>query len=694
MSDGSQRGMKPEDLYAITYVGDAQITPDGRRVAYVQTRMDQEKDEYLSNIWIAPAEGGEPVQFTSGSRRDTSPRWSPDGRMLAFLSNRPGSSKSGAGYDGKNGDKSQIWLMPADGGEARQLTTLKGGAGSIAWAPDGRHIAFTSRVSTGDASEQDHDGQEKQKTARARVITTLKYKMNGEGFTYDRRPHIFVVSVEGGEPVQVTNGEYNDQAPTWSPDSRWIAFTSARHEEREFNGVSDIFVVPADGGDVRQVTPGRGPSHDAAFSPDGSTIAYYGHSDPQAGGARNTILWTIPFAGGEPHPLTDATDRNADGEGPPAWSRDGSSIYFTMADWGTTVIGVAPAAGGPVQRVAAGRRTISSWSLASNDSGIAFTATDPQNPGDVYHLRLEPAPANGSGERRLTAVNSAWLAEVTLSQPEEFTYTGSDGWTVEGWIMRPYGCEAGQTYPLLLNVHGGPHANYGWGFFDEFQVQAGAGYAVLYTNPRGSQSYGEQFAYACTRDWGGKDFQDIMAGLDYALDRFSFIDADRLGVLGGSYGGFMTSWTVGHSDRFKAAVSERAVNALYSMFGSSDIGYHFEQFEVGGTPQEALDYYIEHSPLTYAKNVVTPLMIMHSENDLRCPMEQAEQFYVTLKVLGKTDVVFVRFPEESHELSRSGKPSRRVERFQLILDWFDRYLRRNSAAPRAEKLAQAVSTFA
>jgi dipeptidyl aminopeptidase/acylaminoacyl peptidase len=290
-------------------------------------------------------------------------------------------------------------------------------------------------------------------------------------------------------------------------------------------------------------------------------------------------------------------------------------------------------------------------------------------------------------------VNAAWKREVTLSAPEEFTYTSVDGWTVEGWVMKPAAYEEGRSYPLLLNVHGGPHANYGWGFFDEFQVQAGAGYAVLFTNPRGSQSYGEQFAHACVRDWGGKDFQDIMNGLDYALDQYPFIDRERTGVLGGSYGGFMTSWTVGHTDRFKAAISERAVNALYSMYGSSDIGFHFNFFEVGGSPQESLDFYIERSPVTYAPKMRTPLLIMHSENDLRCPIEQGEQLYVTLKVLRQTDVVFVRFPEESHELSRSGKPSRRVERFQIILDWFDRYLRPGASEPRVEKLAVAAGAL-
>jgi Tol biopolymer transport system component len=295
MTDTTARGMTADDLYRITYAGDAQISPDGTRVAYVQTRMDKEKDEYLSNIWVVPTAGGAPVQFTSGARRDTSPRWSPDGRWLAFLSNRASESKQKDAKDEKD-QKNQIWVMPTDGGEARKLTSLKSGAGSIAWSPDSGRIAFTSRVSVGDDRDDDEADKDSQggkngggeakakKTARARVITTLKYKLNGEGFTYDRRPHIFVVSVdasgssdssaskEGSEPRQITEGDFNDQAPTWSPDGKLIAFTSARHDERDFNGVSDIFVVSADGGEPRQVTQGRGPSHDASFSPDGKTL--------------------------------------------------------------------------------------------------------------------------------------------------------------------------------------------------------------------------------------------------------------------------------------------------------------------------------------------------------------------------------------------------------------------------------------
>jgi dipeptidyl aminopeptidase/acylaminoacyl peptidase len=280
--------------------------------------------------------------------------------------------------------------------------------------------------------------------------------------------------------------------------------------------------------------------------------------------------------------------------------------------------------------------------------------------------------ADGSGEKPLTDLNRAWKAEVERSRPERFRYERAGRW-LDCWVMRPFGFTPGQRYPALLNIHGGPHTQYGHNFFDEFQIYAGAGYVVIYTNPRGSQGYGEEFTRAVIGDWGGGDFADVMTGLDEALRRYDFIDPERLGVMGGSYGGFLTSWTVGHTDRFKAACSERAVNNTYTLFGTSDIGHSFSEAQSGYLPWENMTWYIEHSPLSYAKDITTPLLIIHSESDLRCPMEQAEQLFVALKKQHK-DVMFVRFPDEDHELSRAGKPRHRLERFRFILEWFARFL--------------------
>ena len=311
---------------------------------------------------------------------------------------------------------------------------------------------------------------------------------------------------------------------------------------------------------------------------------------------------------------------------------------------------------------------LNGYSVSADGWQLTFAASSVAAPAEVFVCGTD-----GSGERQITGLNRVWREATSLASPERFQLTRA-GLEIDVWVMRPAGFDPGRRYPALLTIHGGPHASYGNGFFDEFQVYAGAGYVVIYANPRGSQGYGEAFAQAVIGDWGGGDYADVMAVLDEALKRFPFIDADRLGVLGGSYGGFLTSWTVGHTDRFKAACSERAVNCQYTMFGTSDIGSTFNVVELGGAmPWEDMARYIERSPLTYAKNIVTPLLILHSEEDLRCPIEQAEQLFVALKKL-RREVRFVRFPGENHEMSRSGRPRHRLERFRHILEWFAPYL--------------------
>ena len=326
------------------------------------------------------------------------------------------------------------------------------------------------------------------------------------------------------------------------------------------------------------------------------------------------------------------------------------------------------AAGGMApERIITGERQVTGMSRSQDGAVLAFTATDPVSPPEVFICHPD-----GTGEKQLTDLNREWKTEVALSRPERLHYERA-GCTLDCWVMKPYGYEPGQRYPALLTIHGGPHTQYGHNFFDEFQVYAGAGYAVIYTNPRGSQGYGEAFTRAVHGDWGGEDFADVMAGLDAALRQCPFIDPERLGVMGGSYGGFLTSWTVGHTNRFKAACSERAVNNIYTLFGTSDIGASFLEAQSGALPWDNLQWYIEHSPLTYAQNITTPLLIMHAEDDLRCVIEQAEQLFAALKRQRK-EVLFVRFPDETHEMSRTGKPRHRLERFRYILDWFAKYL--------------------
>jgi len=615
--------MTPQDLTRIRFVSDAQISPDGRTVAFVVTTLSEERDEYLSSIWLVDVAGGEPRRFTTGPRRDTTPRWSPDGTRLAFVSEREGKKKG------------QLYVMPVRGGEPTRLTDLRNGVTEPRWSPDGTRLLFGARV--GGWAEPETE-EERAKSRPPRVITALRYKLNGEGFTYDRRAHVFVVPATGGDPVQLTRGDFDHVDAAWAPDGRSIAFAAARHDERDHDDAGDIWVVAADGGEPRRLTRTAGPAAHPCFSPSGETVAYLGRTTVNTF-SRNVRLYAVPVEGGPARCLTPDLDRSCAPLGvPPRWSPDGA-ITIAAEDQGTLGLYRLPPGGDPPARIVAGERVISGYSVAADGATLAFVASDPLAPAEVFAVA-----ADGSGEQRLTDLNREWAREVALSRPERFRFERA-GFSVDGWIMKPFGFDPGRRHPLLVNVHGGPHAQYGLSFFDEFQVQAGAGYAVLFTNPRGSQGYGEAFTDAVVGDWGGGDAADVLAGLDEALGRFPWIDPDRLGLLGGSYGGFMTSWIVGHCRRFRAACSERAVNVQASMFGTSDIGYLFNTAELGGVrPWEDLTKYLERSPLTYARNITTPLLIVHSEDDLRCPIEQAEQLYVALKTL-RRDVTFVRFPD-------------------------------------------------
>jgi dipeptidyl aminopeptidase/acylaminoacyl peptidase len=652
------RGMIPTDLFRIQWVSDARLSPDGRLIAFTVTRLDEEADDYRSAIWVVPADGATPPRrFTGGAGKDNAPCWSPDGARLAFLSDR-------------EGGKAQIYVIDVAGGEAYRLTTITQGAGVPVWSPDGTQLVTVVRTGgTAEGSKQD-----KPTTPPARLITGLKYRANGEGFTYDRRRHLFVVDAVTGETRQLTEGDWDDAQPAWSPDGRCIAFVSARHHDRDHDHAEDIFVVDAAGGEPVRLTPGGGACALPAWSPDGQAIAYLGYADAEDA-PRNSRLWLVPAVGGTLRCLTMGFDRHleiGDTAGP-IWQTDGAALIVGVQDRGTVGVIQVQVADGTVTPLVSGRRSVTSYSMAGTT--LAFTASEPHRLAEVYVCTAQ-------GERQVSDLNADWRAEVELPEPEHFTVQ-SDGVEVDAWVMRPAGFKPGRRYPTLVNIHGGPFAQYGWAFFDEFQVQAGAGYAVIGCNPRGSSGREEAFARAIIGCPGEPDSADVLATLDEALRCYNFIEPARLGLLGGSYGGYLTGWIVGHTDRFVAAVPERGLYNRYSKDGTSDIWSGYTYLRV--RQWEAPELYWRYSPMAYVRNIRTPLLILHSEEDLRCPIEQAEQLFVALQQM-RREVRFVRFPGENHELSRSGKPSHRLQRFGYILDWFAEKL----AAP-AEAVSQAAS---
>jgi dipeptidyl aminopeptidase/acylaminoacyl peptidase len=662
----SRRPITAEDIYQLRFVSDPQVSPDGAQVAYVVGWVDPEdRTRYRSQLMLAAFDGSQPPRaLTSGNHRDLAPRWSPDGCSLAFVSNR-------------DKDTPQLFVLSLQGGEPRQLTSLKRGAGTAIWSPDGQRVAFAARVDIPEIASQEGQSDEKGKPPRVKIITRVHHKADGEGLTEAIRKHLFVLTVDADEPKQITDGDWDDADPAWSPDGALLAFTSSRERDRDLSILNDVWVVPSSGGRVRRVTRHRGQAATPTFSPDGAQIAYLGHERGWEYGA-NTELLLVAATGGASRSLSRETDeevgnaalsdaRDPFAAAPPRFTADGRSILALVSRQGDVqVMRFGVDGGGPEVVLGRGGSEVAAFSVARDGQRLAALISDPTHPYEVF------ACENGV-ERRLSSANDAFLAGIELSTAEAVEFRSSDGQTVHGWLMKPAGFTERKKWPLVLEVHGGPETMYAATFMHEFQVLAGRGYAVLYTNPRGSKGYGEAFTSRIFADWGNQDADDCMAAVDTA-SRWKWVDATRLGVTGGSYGGFMTAWLVGHTERFKAAVSQRGFYNAASFYGTSDIGPWFGDYVFGGPVYERASLYAERSPLSYAPRMRTPLLLIHSEGDLRCPIEQAEQLFVQLRRIGKCTVDMVRFPEESHNLSRSGRPDRRIERLQRIYGWFDKYL--------------------
>jgi|TARA_B100000315_G_scaffold260820_1_gene325859 dipeptidyl aminopeptidase/acylaminoacyl peptidase len=683
-------GLTSESLWQWSYVADPQISPDGNSVAFVQVTTLKEEDRYSSDIWVAGEGGKKP--FTTHAGPDSRPRWSPDGDRLAFIS--------------KRGEKAQIYILDVSGGEARQLTDMEEAVSDFAWSRDGTRIAFLSKDLTAQereekearddgrtASKLDGDKLESQGELKAKeeiVLESLKTRADGSPeFIQQRhrqRNHIWIVEVDGqypGASSRITHGDYDDGTPHWSADGGMIYFSAIRKQDAEYQlGDSEIYRVAASGdSEPIPLTDHRGPDSRPLVSPDGKWIAFTGYDvDERPPSYATQELYVMRPDGSQRRLLTAEYERAVgDGVGSDVlapiagsssriqWKRDSKSLYFTSADRGQVNIQevrVRDSRITPLTELEQGG--ILSFTV-SGESELTVLYTDATLPAQVFTMQANRPQQNRWTE--ITAVNSDM---ANYSTYEEIWYESFDDLSIQGWVVRPIDFDPDDSYPLILYIHGGPHAMYGTAFFHEFQVLANAGYLVFITNPRGSTGYGTEFGNIIQYRYPGDDFKDLMAGVDELIER-PYVDADRLGVAGGSGGGLLTAWTVGHTDRFKAAVTQRAVINWYSFVGTADLNYNFAERWFRDFPWGDADDYLSRSPIHYADQVTTPVLIIHSEDDFRVPLEQDLQFYTALK-MQKKKAKLVLFPEESHGLSRAGRPSHRISRLNYILAWFDELL--------------------
>ena len=673
MATRKKRRITAEDLYRLQPVVGPQISPAGRHVVFCLARVDRKTQKRSSNLWVVPTRGGRPRQFTYGDQADASPKWSPDGTRIAFVSNR-GDEK-----------QPQLHVVPFGGGEARPLTTLKGTFGGFEWAPDGRSLVCSFRKKDREQLEREADEQKKKLGVVARHIDRVFFRVDGQGYLPRERWHLWTVHARTGRARQLTHGAVRDEtSPRLSPDGSQIVFLSNRAKDPDLDPEAvDVLVMPAAGGRPRKLNTPIGGKGLPTFSPDGSHVAYLG-TEGRGNWWRNTGLWVVPVAGRKKaRNLLADTDLSASaatinditgiaGHTPPTWSPDGRSLYAQVSRYGSTELMRAALDGG-LATVVSGPGVVGSFSLDAAGATLAYGLGDMRTPGELWVRDLAKGEA-----RRLTNVAGPTLGRIDLGEVEEVWLAGPAGNQLQGWVLKPPGFRAGKKYPSVLEIHGGPLAQYGHFFMHEFYFLAAHGYVVSFANPRGGAGYGEEHAKAIWDDWGSADYDDVMAWADYLASQ-PYIDPERMGVTGGSYGGYLTNWIIGHTDRFRAAVTQRSVSNLVSMWGSSDFNWLFQRIFGDRPPWESLENYWRQSPIAAIGNATTPTLVIHSEQDLRCAREQGEQVYVALKTLG-VPTELVLFPDEPHGLSRGGRTDRRIERLGHILRWFDRHLKRGKKA--------------
>ncbi|MBW3543720.1 MAG: S9 family peptidase [Planctomycetes bacterium] len=670
---------QPLDVFSLEYASDPQIAPDGRRVVYVRNFFDIMADRQRSNLWLIDIESGEQRPLTTGSRKDSAPRFSPDGARVLYISSEPAASSRDS-KKSASAESAQLFCRWLDTGQTARLAQFTDSPGDPVWSPDGRWIAFTMLVrEKAEPFVEPPPKPEGAEWAEApRVIRRVTYRYDGRGYLKEGFRHVFVLPAEGGTPRQLTTGAYHHEGPpAWTADGKSLIISANRDEDWEYQPRdSELYTVDVADGRIRRLTERRGPDAEPAVSSDGRRLAWVGYDD-RLQGYQVTRLSVRELNGGEPRLLTAEFDRDVRH---PVWSGDGGGVFFQFDDEGDTSIGFVDLEG-QVTVVAehVGGTTIgrpyASGSFSVSDTGVVtFTETDPQRPADVAVATRGGNAASGSsqpekpGQRRLTSLNDDILAHKQLGEVEEFWYESAhDRRRMQGWIVKPPGFDPANKYPLILEIHGGPFANYGRRFAAELQLYASAGYVVLYVNPRGSTGYGEEFGNLIHHAYPGHDYDDLMSGVDVVLER-DYVDPERLYVTGGSGGGVLTAWIVGKTGRFRAAVAAKPVINWYSFTLTADAYPFFSKYWFPGYPWEHAEHYLKRSPLSLVGNVSTPTMLLTGEADYRTPISESEQFYQALK-LRKIDTALVRIPEASHAIVE--RPSRLIAKVAHILKWFE-----------------------
>jgi dipeptidyl aminopeptidase/acylaminoacyl peptidase len=639
----SRRVLAVDDLFEIQRVGDPQISPDGQWLAYTVQTTSLEDENSETRIWMIAADGGEALPMTAKGSSASQPRWSPDGRYLSFSASR-------------DEGRTQVWTLNRLGGEAQQLTDVKQGISSYSWSPDGTKLLLSIR----DPEEENEDGESD--TREPWVIDRLQFKRDGVGYlTGDRHTHLYVFDVAAKHLRQITSGDFDEAQAVWSPDGRRVAFVSNRTENPDGNSNSDIWIVATDNADkgetLLQVTTNPGADRSPAWSPDGESIAYVTVTQPELIWYATNHLAVVSANGGEPRVLTASLDRNV---GSPRYAENGRSIFFGLEDSGENHLARIEISSGRITRPITGQ--LSARSFAYGPHGMMATMVSrTDSPGEVFMLE-------GDGLRQLTTVNDEFVSGVRLAEVRNVQFPSRDGTEIEGFVYLPPGFDAAMRYPTLLRIHGGPVSQYSHSFNFDAQLFAANGYVVVMTNPRGSSGYGQEFSHALWADWGNKDFEDVMAGVDYVITQ-GFSDPDRLGVGGWSYGGILTDHVITKTDRFKAAITGASEVLYVANYGHDH--YQLQWEGELGLPWENREAWERISPFNRVENIVTPTLIMGGEHDWNVPIQNSEQLYQALRRLGR-ETQLVVYPGQSHGLR---VPSYQKDRLERYLAWYDKYVK-------------------